>query len=155
MLFLRDVSGKSVEVLYTCLYYLIIMSLIRNRKKVRQVIDFTGVQNGRMHPSDIDAVLEFNNDVLILMEVKYRRRPIPTGQRLLLERIVDSWHTDRSCALKVEHEFTNDDENIPLHTCLVTGFYNRRHWVYYKDPVPLVDYLNELGEKWDCKKCKF
>ena len=131
------------------------MSLIRNRKKVRQVIDFTGVQNGRMHPSDIDAVLEFNNDVLILMEVKYRRRPIPTGQRLLLERIVDSWHTDRSCALKVEHEFTNDDENIPLHTCLVSGFYNRRHWVYYKDPVPLVDYLNELGEKWDCKKCKF
>ena len=131
------------------------MSLIRNRKKVRQVIDFTGVQNGRMHPSDVDAVLEFNNDVLILMEVKYRRRPIPTGQRLLLERIVDSWHTDRSCALKVEHEFTNDDENIPLHTCLVTGFYNRRHWVYYKDPVPLVDYLNELGEKWDCKKCKF
>jgi|TARA_B100001094_G_scaffold321214_1_gene368584 hypothetical protein len=131
------------------------MSLIRNRKKVRQVIDFTGVQNGRMHPSDIDAVLEFNNDVLILMEVKYRRRPIPTGQRLLLERIVDSWHTDRSCALKVEHDFTDDDENIPLHTCLVTGFYNRRHWVYYKDPVPLVDYLNELGEKWDCKKCKF
>ena len=104
---------------------------------------------------DIDAVLEFNNDVLILMEVKYRRRPIPTGQRLLLERIVDSWHTDRSCALKVEHDFTDDDENIPLHTCLVTGFYNRRHWVYYKDPVPLVDYLNELGEKWDCKKCKF
>lgn len=155
MLFLRDVSGKSVEVLYTCLYYSLTMSLIRNRKKVRQVIDFTGVQNGRMHPSDIDAVLEFNNDVLILMEVKYRRRPIPTGQRLLLERIVDSWHTDRSCALKVEHDFTDDDENIPLHTCLVTGFYNRRHWVYYKDPVPLVDYLNELGEKWDCKKCKF
>ena len=155
MLSLKGESGKFLEVLYTCLNNLLIMSLIRNRKKVRQVIDFTGVQNGRMHPSDIDAVLEFNNDVLILMEVKYRRRPIPTGQRLLLERIVDSWHTDRSCALKVEHEFTNDDENIPLHTCLVTGFYNRRHWVYYKDPVPLVDYLNELGEKWDCKKCKF
>jgi len=45
------------------------MSLIRNRKKVRQVIDFTGVQNGRMHPSDIDAVLEFNNDVLILIVI--------------------------------------------------------------------------------------
>ena len=41
-------------------------SLIRNRKKVRQVIDFTGVQNGNMHPSDIDAVLEFDNEVLIL-----------------------------------------------------------------------------------------
>jgi hypothetical protein len=155
ILFPKVISGMFVEVLYTCLYYSLTMSLIRNRKKVRQVIDFTGVQNGRMHPSDIDAVLEFNNDVLILMEVKYRRQPIPTGQRLLLERIVDSWHTDRSCALKVEHDFTDDDENIPLHTCLVTGFYNCRHWVYYKDPVLLVDYLNELGEKWDCKKCKF
>jgi len=35
--------------------------LIRNRKRVKQVIDFTGVQNGKMHPSDIDAVLEFDN----------------------------------------------------------------------------------------------
>ncbi|MHA1290712.1 MAG: hypothetical protein ACTSPB_25285 [Candidatus Thorarchaeota archaeon] len=131
------------------------MSLIRNRKKVRQVIDFTGVQNGRMHPSDIDAVLEFNNDVLILMEVKYRRQGIPTGQKLLLERICDSWHTDKACVLKVEHEFNDDDVDIPLHECRVTGFYNRRHWIYYKDPILLVDYLNELGVKWDCAKCKF
>ena len=65
-------------------------SLIRNRKKVRQVIDFTGVQNGNMHPSDIDAVLEFDNEVLILIEVKYKFKKIPTGQRLLLERLCKS-----------------------------------------------------------------
>ena len=45
-------------------------SLIRNSKQVKQVIDFTGVQNGKIHPSDIDAVLEFDNDALILIEVK-------------------------------------------------------------------------------------
>ena len=60
------------------------VSLIRNRNKVKQVIDFTGVQNGNMHPSDIDAVLEFDNEILILIEVKYKFNSIPTGQRLLL-----------------------------------------------------------------------
>ena len=59
-------------------------SLIRSRNKVKQVIDFTGVQNGKLHPSDIDAVLEFDNEVLILMEVKYKFNKIPTGQRLFL-----------------------------------------------------------------------
>ena len=46
------------------------MSLIRNRNQVKQVIDFTGVQNGKLHPSDVDFVLEFDNKVLILGEVK-------------------------------------------------------------------------------------
>lgn len=151
----RDVNGRLVEVLYTCPPVGVFMSLIRNRKKVRQVVDFTGVQNGRMHPSDIDAVLEFDNRVLILMEVKHERASIPTGQRLLLERICDSWHTDYSCALKVVHDFQNDDVNIPLHECRVSGIYNRGHWVYYQEPLLLVDYLNGLGEKWDCAKCKF
>ena len=45
-------------------------SLIRNRDQVKQVIDFTGVQNGKLHPSDVDFVLEFDNKVLILGEVK-------------------------------------------------------------------------------------
>ena len=58
-------------------------SLIRNSKQVKQVIDFTGIQNGKIHPSDIDAVLEFNNDALILIEVKRKGNRIPTGQRLL------------------------------------------------------------------------
>ena len=47
------------------------MTLIRNANKVIQAIDFTGVQNGSIHPSDIDAVFEFDNELLILMEVKY------------------------------------------------------------------------------------
>ena len=51
-------------------------SLIRNSKQVKQVIDFTGVQNGKIHPSDIDAVLEFDNDALILIEVKRKYNKI-------------------------------------------------------------------------------
>ena len=42
-------------------------SLIRNSNRVKQAIDFTGVQNGKIHPSDVDAVFEFDNKFLILM----------------------------------------------------------------------------------------
>ncbi|ANS03068.1 hypothetical protein [uncultured Mediterranean phage uvDeep1-CGR2-KM23-C896] len=130
-------------------------SLIRNRKKVRQVIDFTGVQNGKMHPSDIDAVLEFDNDILILIEVKYKFKKIPTGQRLLLERICDSWHTKKSIVLKVEHDYESDEENIPLENCKVTAIYYDKKWIYYSEQYDFKHYINKLGEKWECKKCKF
>jgi hypothetical protein len=130
-------------------------SLIRNRKKVKQVIDFTGVQNGKLHPSDIDAVLEFDNEVLILIEVKYKFNKIPTGQKLLLERISDSWHTNKSAVLKVEHDFNDDDLNIPLEKCRVSGIYYNKVWTYYKDTKDFKEYINQMGKKWNCKKCKF
>ena len=66
-----------------------------------------------MHPSDIDAVLEFDNDILILMEVKKQGIEIPVGQKLLLERISQSWHTPRSVVLKVEYlNIFKDDEDV-------------------------------------------
>jgi len=129
--------------------------LIRNRKRVKQVIDFTGVQNGKLHPSDIDAVLEFNNEVLILIEVKYKYNKIPTGQKLLLERICDSWHTDKSAVLKVEHDFNNDDVNIPLEKCRVSAIYYDKKWTYYKETKDFTNYINKMGVKWNCEKCKF
>jgi hypothetical protein len=132
------------------------MSLIRNSKKVTQAIDFTGLQNGNIHPSDIDVVLEFDNRVLILMEVKHEFNKIPTGQRLLLERLCNSWHTpENAIVLKVEHNFNDDDSNIPLEKCWVTRTYFKSQWTTFEEPYNLIDYVNNLGETWNCKKCKF
>ena len=130
-------------------------SLIRNSKEVRQTIDFTGVQNGKIHPTDIDAVFEFDNEVLILMEIKKSGNKIPLGQRLLLERICDSWHTDKSCVLKVEHDFYDDTKDIPLGDCYVTAVYYDGKWIGTENKPKLVSYLNRIGYKWNCPKCKF
>jgi hypothetical protein len=105
------------------------VSLIRNRDQVKQVIDFTGVQNGNVHPSDIDFVLEFDNRVLILGEVKKQFNRIPTGQKLILERIVDSWD-GHAIAIKVEHNFKDDSVNIPLELCVVSAWYYKKNWHY-------------------------
>jgi hypothetical protein len=130
------------------------MSLIRNSNRTKQGLDFTGVQNGKIHPSDIDAVLEFDNDVLILIESKYKGSKIPTGQRILLERICDSWHTKKSCVIKIEHDFDKDDIDVPIERCKVTAVYFNGVWSA-KNNIEFVSYLNILGDYWNCHKCKF
>ena len=141
------------------------MSLIKNRDRVKQVIDFTSVQNGKMHPMDIDAVLEFDNRILILIEVKFKGNDIPTGQKLTLERICDAWHKkdiqktreqerSKAIVLKVEHNFNNDNVNIPLDKCYLTSIYYNKKWSKRYDS-NIITYINKLGEKWNCSKCKF
>jgi len=130
-------------------------SLIRDRKRMNQITDFTGVSNGKIHPSDIDAVMEFDNKVLILIEIKKNFAAIPMGQKILLERISSSWHTpEKSIVLKVEHDKPLS-EDIILKDCKVTRTFYKGRWLTLDEPINLIVFLNNLGLKWECKKCKF
>tara|TARA_R110000822_G_scaffold309173_1_gene438211 strand:+ start:67 stop:462 length:396 start_codon:yes stop_codon:yes gene_type:complete len=128
------------------------MSLIRNTKQVKQSIDFTGIQSGKIHPTDIDVVLEFDNEVLILMEVKRKGNLILTGQRLVLERIANSWHNDKCVVLYVTHNFKNDDKDIPLRDCNVESIYLKRSWKEAKRDINLTDCLKGFSKLWNIKK---
>ena len=130
------------------------MSLIRNSKQVKQTIDFTGVESGKIHPTDIDVVLEFDNEVLILMEVKRKGNKIPIGQRLVLERIADSWHTDKVVVLYVTHNFKNDEKDIPLSECNVDSIYINKKWKGAKQEISLKDTLRAFSKKWNIDKFK-
>jgi hypothetical protein len=130
------------------------MSLIRNSKQVKQTIDFTGIESGKIHPTDIDVVLEFNNEVLILMEVKRKGNEIPTGQRLVLERIADSWHTNKVVVLYVTHIFDNDNKDIPLDKCNVESVYLNKEWKQGKREITLIDTLKGFSKLWNIKKFK-
>jgi|TARA_R110000787_G_scaffold179248_2_gene290974 hypothetical protein len=128
-------------------------SLIRNSNQTKQGLDFTGIENGKIHPSDIDAVLEFNNEALILIEVKRVNNNIPTGQRLLLERICNSWHTEKSVVLFVTHDFKQDEKDIPLNECKVELCFYKNKWIKVnKTDLKIV--LNKLGENWNINKLK-
>lgn len=129
------------------------MSLIRNSSQAKQGIDFTGLQNGLIHPTDIDAVLEFNNEVLILIEAKRQGNAIPTGQRLVLERIVDSWHTGNAIAFLGEHTHYDENTDIPIEKLKATKYYYNNKWSDISEP--LIDVLNKLGKHWNIDKLKF
>tara|TARA_R100001369_G_scaffold23515_1_gene43225 strand:+ start:6160 stop:6555 length:396 start_codon:yes stop_codon:yes gene_type:complete len=130
------------------------MTLIRNSNQAKQGLDFTGVQNGKIHPTDIDAVLEFDNEALILMEVKKINNLLKIGQRLVLERICDSWHTDKSIVLFITHNYKNDCVDIPLSQCNVAQYYFNGKWNTLIKDNKLIDVLNKLGIKWKINKLK-
>ena len=124
--------------------------LIRNTNQVKQAIDFKGLDYGNIHPSDIDAVLEFDNKHLILFEIKRLDNKIPTGQRLLLERICNDW-VGNSIVLKGEHK-CNDTETIFLDECILTQSYKNGKWKPHSGSTTIKEALDNIALKWNIKK---
>ena len=61
-------------------------SKIRNPKKMRQLIDFKGLElDGGIYPTDIDGLIELRNREYIILEVKHRGAAVLTGKGLLLK----------------------------------------------------------------------
>jgi hypothetical protein len=53
-------------------------SKIRNPKKMRQLIDFKGLElDGGIYPTDIDGLIELRNREYIILEVKHRGAAVP------------------------------------------------------------------------------
>jgi hypothetical protein len=126
--------------------------LIRNKEQVKQAIDFVGTEWKDIHPSDIDAVLEFDNEHLILFEIKRKGHSIPKGQRLLLKRIVDCWQRKgKAIILKGEHE-CNDTETIILQDCELTALYYDGFWRTPDYQLSIGKAMNLLGKHWGIKK---
>lgn len=133
------------------------MGLIRNSNQTKQGIDFTGLQSGAIHPTDIDAVLEFSNRILILFEMKREGSDIPTGQRLVLERIVNQWSTNNKVGLafKITHKFKDNTVDVPIEQCRVESIYmSGLGWVEPKSS-SVKELLNRIGVKYNEPKLRF
>lgn len=128
-------------------------TIIRNWDLALQRLDFTGLQNGAIHPSDIDGVIELNNDILVLLEIKRYGYEIQTGQKLVLQRIADRWG-ERAVVIFATHISDNPMVPIPAEICTVEAVYHNGKW-NKKGNINLVDALNKLGEHWKCDKLKF
>ena len=127
--------------------------LIRNHNQVKQAIDFKGLDYGNIHPSDIDAVLEFDNEHLILIEVKRIGNDIPEGQKRLLERICNDWNGN-SIVLKGEHK-CNDTETVFLDECILTESYkpNKKGvWTKHGSTTTIKEVIDSIAVKWNIQK---
>jgi hypothetical protein len=125
-------------------------SLIRNSKQVKQAIDFTGIGDKKMHPTDIDAVFEIDNKILILIEVKRFNNYLKGGQKITLERIADSWHTSKAIILEVKHNFKNPEKDIILRNCITKKIYYKKKWFKVDESIMVT--LNKIKTKWNITK---
>ena len=125
--------------------------LINYPKRIKQLINYTGVQNKNIHPSDIDAVLEFDSKYLLLFELKKVGVQVPLGQRLMLERIIDAWEDSGKVGSIVycEHNFPVEQQ-IMLKDCTVVGLYNKGESKAHKSG--LNEFIFNFGIKYNIKK---
>jgi len=125
--------------------------MIKHEKRIKQVLNFKGVGNQKIHPSDIDAILEFDNKYLIIFEVKLKGVQVPYGQKLLFERIADCWQKTNGEAFIVycEHQ-TNTSEIVNMANTTVKKVYNnKKNFVRNQN---IREFLMTLAKHYNIKK---
>ena len=129
--------------------------LIKHRKRFNQPIVFNKLQDGVISPTDIDFCFEVDNRFLLIGECKVEGNPLTVGQRLVMERIVDSWKNSGngklSIAYFVTHNFDTSEDIILADTNVDSVYYNGE-WI--SKNIRLKDSIHILAEKWDIEKLK-
>lgn len=110
------------------------MSMFMYRNRAKQLIDFSSLCWGKMHPTDIDGIMEFDGKKLVLMELKTKGKGVDLGQRLALEHMADNWKSAKgndAIVIYSEHEQYNTDKEVDMGATIVKEVYwNNKHYDY-------------------------
>lgn len=131
------------------------MSAIRNRDQAKVPVDFK-ISNGKIGGTDIDFILEFDDKFLILVECKKEGSDIPIGQQLVLERIADAWRDSgrQAAVLHVTWKELDDGFINLRETKVRTAYTINRKWTPCVGQ-NTIEFINEIGKHWKCRKCRF
>ena len=126
---------------------------IKYKERFKQSILFEGLQDGLVSPTDVDFCFEVGNKFLLIGDCKKGNAPFPTGQRLVIERIVDSWRLlDRTSIGVIATHNTSVEQSIILASTIVTKVYYDGKW---KDMSMVFDeFVKKIAEKFDIEKLK-
>lgn len=103
-------------------------TLIQHDKRFRQRVDFSGLRIGSSYPTDIDAIYDCGGKGFIIAEIKTGDAPVPTGQKILLEHMIDRLSvTAPSIALIARHQDSTDND-IDAGAAIVTDYYFGNRW---------------------------
>ena len=118
------------------------MKLIQHEERAKQLLDFTGLMEGKCYPSDldgiqcfpcgIDGVYDYHDKAWIFFELKLGDKKLGLGQTILLERLVKdiSCSGKPSIALILEHDIYDTTKNVLVKDSIVREFYcsNKKIW---------------------------
>jgi glycerophosphoryl diester phosphodiesterase len=86
--------------------------VIRNREYGTQVRDFSGLRFGKITPTDIDGLIEYQNKGYVFIETKYKDAKLPRGQELALERLCDDLQNTKPTLLIIASHETEGDIDV-------------------------------------------
>lgn len=122
--------------------------LIRNRQAVAQIIDFRKLHIGNITPTDIDGFIEYNDKYFIFIETKYRDKPLPTGQRLALQRLCDTLTSAGKHAIVfITSHYAEIGMDIDFGETIVTEYRCGFQWVVTTERTRLQDAILSFIDK--------
>lgn len=102
--------------------------IIQNRQRARQIIDFSGLQYGKITPTDLDGLIEYQNKAFIFYEFKFGNADLPYGQKLALERLANRIKDVEVAVLVCEHNTEDPNEDINAGNAIVRNIFYRGKW---------------------------
>ena len=105
------------------------MSSFKNRARAAQLIDFQGLQWGKLRPTDIDLSIDWGGKTFVFVEVKGINQGLTVGQRIHLEGLVKAIRAGgKSAYAIVAKHSTRATEDIQAADCLSTSVFAGNNW---------------------------
>ena len=104
---------------------------IHNRKRAKQINDFSGLAYGnKITPTDIDGLIEYQDKGYVLIEVKLRGVLLPYGQRLALERMTDDLTRagKPTVCIIASHDIDDPEQDINVANTRVREYRWHKKW---------------------------
>jgi hypothetical protein len=130
---------------------------IKHHDRALQLRDYSGLNYGKITPSDIDGILEFSDRLFVLMEFKSFGAPFELGQRLCFERLVHAiaYSKRKAVALLAEHD-TAIGEEIDCAKAIVKEFFEGGQWHKRKNDgrqVTVREFIDFYHQTYVLKAC--
>lgn len=120
--------------------------MIDRRDRARQLFDFSGLHVGSCYPTDIDGLIDLHNRCTVILEYKYKSKPLPTGQKIALERLADNSMIP-AIVIVAGHNIADVNQDIPAHSCPVREYYIGGKW--HKGSGTVMELVEQFVSKYD------
>ena len=122
---------------------------IARRDLATQVIDLSGLDlPGRKTPTDLDSLIDYNGRCFVVTEYKATGALISYGQRVALERLVDTLNFSVPAVLIIADHDTPLGQDIDGANALVRKYYRGGLWRLTRQGVTVARIAQQFIEKY-------
>jgi hypothetical protein len=122
---------------------------IERRDLATQVIDLSGLDlPGRKTPTDLDSLIDYNGRCFVVTEYKATGAVISYGQRVALERLVDTLNLSVPAVLVIADHDTPLGQDVDGANALVRKYYRAGLWRLTRHGVTVSMIAQQFIEKY-------